>query len=312
MKYPKVSVIIINWNGKRFLKDCLDSVLNQTYPNYEIILVDNGSIDGSVEFVEKNYPEVKLIKNEKNLGFAEGNNVGIRKALKNPKIEYVALLNNDMRVDQKWLESLVDAQADIAQSQILTSDGKISATGILYSRNGLAFDRRSTHYDKEPFGASGGAVLYKGEVLEDVGVNTEFFDKDFFCYSEDVDFSFRARLRGWKVKYAPQSIVYHKGSMTAGRESKFGIYFNHRNNVWVIVKNMPTKLLFKYFWKILLAQAGFVFLHLLRGHGIILKAKIDAIIQIPRMLKKREIIQKGRTISGKELDTRFVDKWVVG
>lgn len=311
MRYPKVSIIILNWNGKHLLKDCLDSVFNQTYPNYEVILVDNGSTDGSVELVKKEYSKAKLIKNDKNYGFAEGNNIGIRFALKGPEVENIVLLNNDTNVDKNWLKELVDAQADIAQSKILAPDGQISSTGLLYSKNGLAFDRKSSHYDEEPFGASGVAVSFKREVLEDTKLNEDFFDGDFFCYSEDADLSFRSRLRGWGVKYIPKSIVYHKGSATAGGESKFSIYCGHRNNVWVLIKNMPLKLLVKYFWKILLAQIVSVLLYVVRGNGtIIIKSKFDAIKQIPKMLKKRKLIQKNITISIEKLDKLLVDKWV--
>jgi len=311
MEYPKVSIIIVNWNCKHFLKDCLDSVFGQTYPNYEVFLVDNGSTDGSVEFVKKRYLKTKLIKNNKNYGFAEGSNIGIGFALRDPKVKNIVTLNNDTKVDKNWLKELVNAQADIAQSKILTPNGQISSTGLLYSRNGLTFDRKSTHYDKEPFGATGVAVLFKREVLEDTKINGDFFDRDFFCYSEDVDISFRARLRGWEIKYVPTSIVYHTGSATAGKESKFSIYYGHRNNIWVLIKNMPLKLLVKYSWKIFLAQIGSILLHVARGNGtIIIKSKFDAIKQIPKMLKKRKVIQGKRTISIDKLDKLFVDKWV--
>jgi GT2 family glycosyltransferase len=311
MKHPKVSIIILNWNGKHLLKDCLDSVFNQTYPNYEVILVDNGSTDGSVELVKKEYPKAKLIKNDKNYGFAEGNNIGIRFALKDPEVENIVLLNNDTKADKNWLNELADAQADIAQSKILTPDGQISSTGLLYSRNGLAFDWKSSRHDEEPFGASGVAASFKREVLEDTKLNEDFFDGDFFCYSEDADLSFRSRLRGWVIKYVPKSVVYHKGSATAGGESKFSIYYGHRNNVWVLIKNMPLQLLIKYFWKIFLAQIGSVLFYVVRGNGTtIIKAKFDAIKQIPKMLEKRKLIQEKRTIPIEKLDKLLVDKWV--
>lgn len=109
MEYPKVTIVILNWNSKKYLSECLPSVFNQSYPNYEVILVDNGSTDGSVEFVRENYPQVKIIKLDKNYGTAKGNNIGIEEALKDENVRYIAVLDNDAKVDRNWLSELVKA-----------------------------------------------------------------------------------------------------------------------------------------------------------------------------------------------------------
>lgn len=251
MTYPLTSIVIPNWNGKKHLEVCLSSLRNQTYPNYEIIIVDNGSNDGSVEFIYENYANIKIIKNEYNLGFAKATNQGIIEAFKDEKVKYIATLNNDTKVDYKWLSELVNvAESDIdigsCQSKILNyyHPTRIDSAGIRIFNTFNVTDRGrgeidSGQYDKveEIFGACAGAALYRKEMLLEIGL----FDEDFFAYLEDVDLAWRGQLMDWKCMYVPTAIVYHVHSATTGHKSSFSRYMVSRNRIWCVIKNASSE-----------------------------------------------------------------------
>lgn len=230
MTHPGVSIIIVNWNGKDYLDDCLFSVFKQTYPKYNVILVDNGSTDGSVEFAKGKYPYVNIIELDKNYGFAKANNIGTEEALKDENVRYIALLNNDTKVDRNWLSELVkvaesDKSVGICASKILIMDNPsiIDSTGYTFSF-GRVVDRGHGEKDEGQYdskldvvGACGASVLYKREMLAETGL----FDEDFFAYYEDAELSWRAYRNGWKARYVPTSIVYHKGGGTSKRSKEF-------------------------------------------------------------------------------------------
>ena len=221
---PNISIIIVNWNGKRYLNECLISVFNQTFPNYRVILVDNGSTDGSVEFVRENYPEVTIIKLEKNLGFAGGSNVGIKEALKDKSVSYIALLNNDTKVDKNWLYELVkvaesEKRNGITVSEILPMDRQnIYSTNRVHKLRKLYNWLMHLYYRLQypPSVAHATACLYKRVMLEDIGL----FDETFFAYCEDLELSWRAYKKGWKAKYVPESLVYQEGGGTSKKSEK--------------------------------------------------------------------------------------------
>ncbi len=243
---PLLSIIIPNWNGKKFLQECIDSLQEQTFHDFEVILVDNGSIDGSAEFVEERYGRwVQVIRNAKNLGFAEGNNVGIRIA----RGKYIVALNNDTVADPKWLEELIkpaetDPSVGMCFPKILSyfRPTIIDATGELLSRDGLnrargQFEEDRGQYDSdvEIFYPPACGALYRKTMLDEIGL----FDEDFFAYGEDTDLGLRGRWAGWQCIYIPQSIIYHKGSGTTGRYSPFKAFYVERNRIWIIVKCFP-------------------------------------------------------------------------
>lgn len=216
-------VIVVNWNGKNFLHDCLSSVLNQSYSCYSVILVDNGSVDGSVSFVRKFYPSVEVIEIGYNSGFAHANNVAIRESI-NRKVDFIALLNNDTRAENTWLEYMIrefesDEEVGICASKILLMSNPkiIDSTGHIF-KEGKIGDRGNGEFDAGQYddktsdiiGACAGACLYRREMLEDIGL----FDEDFIFYMEDAELSWRAYKRGWKAKFAPQAVVYHHHSGT--------------------------------------------------------------------------------------------------
>ena len=258
----KVTVIIVNWNGERFLADCLKAVKKQSYDNYDVIVVDNGSIDKSREIVGK-FEGIKLIALDKNFGFAEANNFGIKEAFKDLKVRYVAFLNNDTIVEDEWLKQLVlsidnKPMFEMASSMCIFPTGKIQALGLKYERNligegkgGLALgygeDPKKYLENQEIFVPNGAACIYTRDLLEKIGL----FDKDFFAYAEDLDLGMRARSLGYRCMLAANSRLIHLHSQTAGAASPLKAFLTKRNSYFVVLKNYSFSDMVRFpFWEI--------------------------------------------------------------
>lgn len=240
MTNPNVSIIIVNWNGKHYLDTCLSSVLNQTYKNFEIIMLDNASIDGSVEYIQNKYPSVKIIQTNENLGFAKGCNVGIRAS----NADYIVTLSNDTRVEPNWLEELVkvaetDEKIGICGSKLLLMDTPdiYNSAGFFLIWNAFIYDRapgkKVGKYEKLEHvdGVCAASALYRKKMLDEIGL----LDERFFFGHDDIDLSWRAKNAGWKAMYVPSSICYHKmlGSVQGKKlHDQFIV-----DAVWVISKN---------------------------------------------------------------------------
>jgi GT2 family glycosyltransferase len=250
----RVAIVVLNWNGIEDTLECLKSLEKQTYSNFRVVIIDNGSNDDSkskLDTYSDSHPEfVDIIYKPKNLGFAGGANVGIRWAMKNG-FDSVALFNNDAVADKNWLSELVDAakanDVAICTGLLLHEDGKtIDSTGDWYSSWGLPFPRnRNDITDKAAkagyvFSASGGASLYSVDLFKSIGL----FDEDFFAYYEDTDISFRAQLAGFKIYYTPKAIAYHKQGATSGKIPGFAVYQTFKNLPLLYLKNVPRGLLF--------------------------------------------------------------------
>lgn len=310
---PLASVIVLNYNGKHFLETCLTSLQKQTYPNLEVILVDNASTDGSIEYVKEHFATIEVIENKKNQGFAKGNNIGVEVA----KGEYVLTLNNDTRADPSWVEELVktaesDFSIGMCASKMLFMDRSdtINSAGINISRSGACWDRGlyapSSSYTEpdEVFGPCAGAALYRRKMLDEVGL----FDEDFFIYMEDVDLAFRGRLAGWRCVYVPSAIVYHHHGGFGGIDSDFTIYYGNRNIVWNAFKNFPTGILITSLPWIVGRNLVVIPYYTVRGHGkVIIKSKIDAVKGLPKILKKRKVQKKIVDVPNKI--ERFIKTW---
>lgn len=240
MSYPKVSIIIVNWNGKHYLDMCFSSVLNQTYKDFEIIMVDNASTDGSVEYVQEKYPSAKIIQTNENLGFAKGCNVGMRAS----NAPYIVTLSNDTRVESNWLEELVrvaeiDERIGICSSKLLLMDTPdiYNSAGFFIILNAFIYDRalgkKVGRYEKleQVDGVSGASTLYRKKMLDVIGL----FDERFFFGHDDIDLSWRAKNAGWKAMYVPNSVCYHK-MLGSVKGKKLHDQF-HVDAVWVISKN---------------------------------------------------------------------------
>lgn len=291
----KASIIILNWNGLKYLKECLNSVYKQTFGDFEVILVDNYSKDSSVSFVRHNFPKTRIIKNKKNFGFAKGNNMGIKKS----KGKYIVLLNNDTIVDKNWLKELVKTaderkEAGMISPKTYLKSGGIDTLGLKMTHWGLAFDIKEKKSIKHLLCPSGVSCLYKKSMLKDIEYKGQYFDEDLFCYSEDLDLGIRAVLKGWECAYSDKSTLFHvHGGSTKG-DSKFSKYYGNRNNLWVVIKDYPALLLLRDFIFILLSQIGSILIYALRGNLLlILKSKLDVLRNLRKIMRNRKTILNG-------------------
>jgi GT2 family glycosyltransferase len=327
LTHPLVSVIIVNWNGKHLLGDCLDSLLNQSFKDFEIIVVDNGSQDGSVEYIKRRYPNVRLVDLPENRGYAGGNNEGIRIA----KGTFIAFLNNDTWIDPAWLDHLVKETAESPQSvgmwasKILSynNHGVLDNVGLLLYPDGLArgkgrLETDRGQYDKkcEALMPSGCAGFYRRAMLDEIGL----FDDEFFAYADDVDLGLRARLSGWGCMYVPTAKVFHKYSSSSSAYSPFKAFLIERNRIWVLLKYYPVALILAspyYTLKRLVihlygavfgkgASGKFTQEHsLLLAAGILLKAWFSALRSLPRIIRQRRSFARLRRIGRSEIYRLF-------
>jgi GT2 family glycosyltransferase len=331
----ETAVIIANWNGKKYLKDCFESLLAQTYRNFKIVFVDNGSEDGSVDFVRENFPQTEIIRLEQNTGFSKGYNIGMKKALEDKSIDYVIVLNNDTKLDEKYLEKMVScalAHPDAASIQPKVMNffdkEKIDCAGILLSVDGVATNRgygeNGKKYDeeKEIFGATGAASLFTRKALEKTKLSEgEYFDNSHFAFYEDVDLAWRLRLAGFRSFYCPKSVVWHVHSATAGRISGFKAFYLNRNRFFTLIKNYPfcrlavillvftpiryIFLLFRVIMK--KGRKGAEFSGQSKGAVAkeILRAWGSVVANIPNLVEKRRVIQKNKKVSSGEITSWF-------
>ncbi|HBM15199.1 MAG TPA: glycosyltransferase family 2 protein [Lentisphaeria bacterium] len=320
---PTVSVIIVNWNGKEYLPDCLNSLLKQSFTDFETILVDNGSTDGSIELLKNFYPWVRIMPLSQNTGFASGNNKGF--ACSHGK--YIVTLNNDTRLEMSWLAELISAvennpEIGMVASRICTWDNrdKIDSLGVAVCRDGMSrayrrnalFSTLSLAKVEDILIPSACAALYRRKMIDEIG----FFDDAFFAYCEDTDLGLRGRLSGWRAVLARDAIVYHRYSGSGGIFSPLKLYLVERNHFWVALKCFPLIMLLSLpFWTVTryLLQIQIVLIRP-RGAGIqfrnssscnLLKALLRGIIdmskEMPSIFHKRRVTMSIRRISSKEI-----------
>lgn len=299
----RVSVIIPNWNGKDLLGPCLESLYRQEFNDFETILVDNGSNDGSVSFVEKNFPQVAIIRLDENRGFSAAVNAGIS-ASSSP---FVCLLNNDTEVDQRWLGTLVktlaaDSESGSAASKVLffSDPCSVNSAGDEFSLFGVAYQRRLMQGDIDlfnqaqyVFSACGAAALYRRELFEKIGL----FDESFFAYQEDVDFGFRAQLAGYRCLYVPDAVVYHKYHGTSSKVANLWMHLRERNKYFVLIKNLPAKFFLVCLPLFLLHEAFRLLEAIWRRHiKVFFAARMEVCRYLPQLLRSRRQIQRHRLV----------------
>ncbi len=279
MNYPKVSVVILNWNGRFFLEKFLPSVYNSTYPNIEFVIGDNASTDDSVDFVKANYPQIRIIQNDHNYGFAGGYN----KVLEQVEADYYILLNSDVEVTTHWIEPVIEmmerenyvaAQPKIRAFHKKTHFEHAGGAGGYLDQFGYPFCRgRILHVTEEDLGqydteeeifwATGAALFIKSAAWREA----QGFDADFFAHMEEIDLCWRLKGMGYKIGYCPQSTVYHVGGGTLQTSNPKKTYLNFRNNLFMLHKNLPLVqalgIIFIRFWLDLVALIHF----LLQGKG---------------------------------------------
>lgn len=305
-----IPIIIVNWNGAHFLGRCLDALALQTYPYFQVIVVDNASTDNSAAMVTlRNDPRMTLLQLSHNSGFAAGNNLGMAHC---HGATWVALLNPDAFPASSWLAELVAASkaypncAGFGAHLVDAQNPNISdGTGDEYHFTGRPFRRdhgipvlRSQRNAGLIFAPCAAAALYRRSVWDSVGG----MDEDYFCYLEDVDLAFRIQLQGQEFRYAPAAVCQHVGSALTGLQSNFSIYHGQRNLIWTFVKNMPTPL----FWLLLPAHIGLNLLAIvrfsLRGQlRVVLRAKWDALRGLAHAWQKRKHIQARNAVSARSI-----------
>lgn len=305
----KVAIVILNWNGKCFLEKFLPSLIQYNSKISEIIIADNASNDDSIDFLHNNYPNLHIIKNAYNYGFAGGYN----EALKDVKSEYYVLLNSDIEVTENWIEpviALMDNDRSIAacQPKILSYYNKkefeyAGAAGGFIDKYGYPFCRgrlfRSLESDngnyndvKEIFWATGACMFVRAESFHQLGG----LDKDFFAHMEEIDFCWRLKNKGYKIMYCPNSLIYHVGGGTLPKNNPQKTYLNFRNNFFLLYKNLPKGKLFHVFFIRLFLDgiAGIKFL--LEGHLIdclaVIKAHFAFYFSLGKLHKKRLASQR--------------------
>lgn len=301
----KPAVIVVNWNSGTDLLKCLSALRDQTLQPARIVVVDNASTDGSAADLEKRFPEVEIVSLDKNIGFAAANNLAVDSVA---ECDWIAFLNPDAFARADWLENLVRAAGENPDVSLFGSHmlrhGKpdeVDGTGDIYHVSGLAWrrdhDLKAAHVGRESgeiFSPCAAAALVRQSAFQEAGG----FDESYFCYFEDVDFSFRLRLRGHRCLYVADAVVEHVGSASTDRYSDFAVYHGNRNLVWTYFKNMPGILFWVYLPQHLLANFAAVLWFSLRGQGkTVCRAKWDALKGLPRALAQRKKNQAGRRVS---------------
>lgn len=318
----RVSIIIVNWNGVKHLPECLDSLERQSFRDFEVIVVDNGSSDDSVSYLQQR-PEVRLVRLKENSGFAAGNNAALPVA----QGKYLVTLNNDTKAEPDWLEKLVavaDAhpEAGMVGCRILSYQDpeRIDSLGMAVCRDGMSrgnfrgrrFAELSLKPEEEIIFPSACVALYRRAMVEEIG----FFDGDFFAYCEDTDLGLRGRLAGWNALLARDAVVYHKYSMTSGSLSPLKLYLVERNHFYAALKNFPLPLLFllpfhtvlRYFTqaRVVVGAKGTGGEFRESGSpgaclGAVLRGVRDALFALPVLIRKRRAVMRTRKLGGREM-----------
>jgi GT2 family glycosyltransferase len=283
-----IAVIVANWNGLEYLRTCIPAVLAQDYP-HQLVVVDNGSTDGSVDWLHSEFPQVRLICNEANDGFARANNQGIQATTG----EYVATLNNDAHPEGGWLAALADTMERDEQVGMVASQVRfahrpdlIDSAGIEVDVLGVAWHRhfgqpaaRESQEIGEVFGPCAAAALYRRAMLDAIGL----FDARYFAYYEDVELAWRARRAGWRCLYAPGAKALHQHSATGRQGSPFKVYHLNRNRVWTLIRHYPARRLIFWWPFILLRDTASWAWPLLSGRSEALQGHVDALRQWRQM-----------------------------
>lgn len=304
-QYPKVAVVILNWNGQFFLEKFLPYVYNSTYPNIEFVVGDNASTDDSVAFVSTHYPTIRVITNTQNLGFAGGYNEVLRQI----DADYYVLLNSDVEVTPDWIQPVVDLlenQPDMAAAQPKVRSfhqrdqfehagaggGYLDVYGFPFCRGRIlhATEKDVGQYDdtQEVFWATGAALFIKRRCWEAV----EGFDTDFFAHMEEVDLSWRLKLAGYRIGYCPQSVVYHVGGGTLNTSNPQKTFLNFRNSLYLLQKNLPVYravwVIFARMWIDLVALIHFMSLGKFRDAWAVSRAHQHFFINFMKTARKRK------------------------
>ncbi|HKP95113.1 MAG TPA: glycosyltransferase family 2 protein [Fibrobacteria bacterium] len=313
---PLISILIVNYNGLKHLPECLESLQAQTFKDFEVVLVDNGSKDGSLDWVERHHPEVRRVPSDRNLGFAGGNNFGYPHC----RGRYIYFLNNDVKAEPDAVQALASAIGANPGINVFASllinyrePDKVDSAGDSVYTCGKGFS--FTHYPVSLFtsprlitSACAGAALYARTVLEKIGL----FDEDFFLNYEDLDLSFRAQHAGEKILFIPASRILHKGSSTlGGKKSALSLYYAERNFGQFVFKNFPMPYLLKFIPSILFVKAWGLFAALwFRVPGAYVRGNLSFLGQLPRLPAKRRRILETSVLTSRDFEKLLRRGWL--
>lgn len=313
-----VTILVPNFNGRSHLPICLESLRRQWFRTFETILVDDGSTDGSAEWVRQHYPRVRVLALPENRGLAAAINRGLHLV----STDDVVLLNNDTEADPEWLGALVEAAAEHPEVASFSSKlrlfdrrGVLHSAGDLYGVDGLPRNRGAWEEDRgqyddelEIFGACGAAAYYRKALLEQLSDGPGPFDERLFMYLEDVDLAWRSQMRGHRCRFVPEAIVYHRVSATGG--GTLASYYAARNTLLVLMKDMPGPLLRRHMGKIVRAQMNTAWGALAHFRGKAsraqLRGQLAGLGQLAAWWPARRRVQAQRTVSIEELAGRLV------
>lgn len=334
---PKVSVHILTWNSRFFIENLLESLKEQTFTDFSVLIIDNASTDGTIKWLEENYPHLQLVKNNKNKGFAGGHN----QAIHFTNSQYVLLVNHDMILTKRYIERAVAFMDQY--EQVAAVEGKvykligehnnltehsftqtIDTTGVIAKKPRRFQDRGEGEVDtgqynetEEVFGVSGALAMYRRSALEDVRIDNDYFDSDFLSYKEDVDIAWRLRLRGWQAFYVPDAVAYHYRSAAGSsdkthvgmvknrmKKSKWVNYLSNRNHLFTLIKNEQLS----NFW----LHFPWIFWYEIRKWGYVLffepktlKGLWEFFKYLPAMRKKRAIIKERTAVDARDIRIWF-------
>jgi len=320
MAINKVAYVVVCWNNKALLKECLDAIEGQTYKHASIYLIDNNSTDGSADFVEKNYPRVNLIRSDANNGFAKGNNIVIKEVMKDKDVQYVALINSDAILDKDWTTHIVQTALQkprAAALQGITIDyynRNLVDSHHIYMANNFQstqygykelYDEKS-YFTRKVMGVNAAAAIYSMAFIKSQPFN-DFFDEDFFMYLEDVDVSLRALMTGWDNYFVAGAKAYHMGSASSNkRSSDFSLYYTARNQFGLLIKNIPFRVLMHNFSTFIKFEIHFI-LHLKKNYSnhtarVYIRGRVVGILRAPIYIVKRKKIVGSRKLSSEYLN----------
>ncbi len=315
---PSIAVVVVNWNSGHYLEKCLQNLKNQTLPPTRVLIVDNASTDGSMDGLEQGFSGWEFICLGKNTGFASANNLAVNQAT---GCDWIAFLNPDAFAHPDWLEKLMRAAENSPDTKLFGShmlgynSDQVDGTGDIYHVSGVAWRRdhgmKSAEVNRESgeiFSPCAAASL----VFRDAFLEVGGFDEHFFCYNEDVDLSFRLRLKGHRCIYVSDAVVEHVGSGTTSRYSDFAVYHGQRNLVWSYFRNMPGVWFWIYLPQHFIFSLSALIWFSMKGKARpVFKARWDALKGLPRVWKLRQETQKTKTVAGHNVvDQMSKDFWI--
>lgn len=326
----RVAYIVVAWNNRGIIGECLDAIEKQTYKHGDIYLIDNASADGTADYVAKEYPNVHLIRSEVNTAFAKGNNIAIKEALKDKNVKHIALINSDAVLDKNWTEKLVEYLHDkpnFAGAQGLTLDyynhDIVDAKYIYIEPNfqavqyGYGKKTKDIDHDKaeKVFGVNAAAAVYSREFIEQQPGKL-LFDEKLYMYLEDMDVAIRSIITGWDNYFVPGAKAYHMGSVSAKKRSNgYNIKMTFRNQAAILYKHLPYRVFKNYLLAALKFERHF-YAHLIKSHGyrvlwMAIRGRFLGILRLPIYHKDRKRLMNKMKISSEDLEKIIKNRGVL-